>query len=65
MNKRQDELLSKLINDSCSQLSETERGIHMISTEGLLWNLFKGKYKFSLNDVKFVIEAKQKSIQSQ
>jgi hypothetical protein len=55
---RQKDLLNKLVNDACLSLPESERGIHMISLEGLVWNLFKGKYEFSLQDVKYVIEQK-------
>jgi len=59
--KRQEDLLKKLVNDSCSMLPEDERGIHMVSMEGLVWNLFKGDYQFNCTDVKYVIDAKLNS----
>lgn len=60
-NNRQEKLLNKLVNDTCSTLPELERGIHQISLEGLIWNLFKGKYDFSLKDIRYIIIAKQNS----
>ena len=61
INKRQIELLNKLVDDTCSQLPVNERGIHMVTIEALIWNLFKGGYQFNVTDVKYIIESKLKS----
>ncbi len=57
-NKRQEDLLNKLISDSCSSIPENKRTIDNISIEALIWNLFKGDYQYNVTDVKYIINKK-------